>query len=212
MSNESTTLRQGVLLVITAPSGAGKSTLVTRLCAHMEDVRFSISYTTRTPRLGEEHGREYFFVSHTEFQQMCARNEFLEWAEVYNNYYGTHRDSIAQSLAEGKDIVLDIDVQGAEQIKQLMPEAILIFIMPPSFAVLEQRLNRRGLDSPAVMAKRLSVAVNEVNRYRKFDYVIVNDDLEQAAAQLMAIVYAERQRPQRLERRLEKILSNFPAN
>src|SRR5262249_39404616 len=126
--------RLGNLLVITAPSGAGKSTLVARLREAVEDISFSISYTTRPPRSGEEHGREYHFVSVEEFQQMRARNEFLEWAEVHNNYYATHCQSVRDELETGKDIVLDIDVQGAKQVKAAMPQAVLIFILPPSFS------------------------------------------------------------------------------
>src|SRR5262249_48914736 len=155
-------------LVITAPSGAGKSTLVARLREAVDGIDFSISYTTRAPRAGEQHGREYFFVTTEEFEQMRARNEFMEWARVHNNYYGTHCQAVRAALDAGKDIVLDIDVQGAEQVRRAMPQAILIFIMPPSFNALAERLSKRGLDSNEVIASRLNNAAAEVARYHEF--------------------------------------------
>lgn len=207
MSNNS--VRFGNLLVITAPSGAGKSTLVARLLSQLDDVAFSISYTTRAPRATEIHGREYYFVSVAQFEDMRDNNEFLEYACVHNNYYGTHRDQVKATLDQGKDILLDIDVQGAALVKKAMPQAVLIFILPPSFAVLSERLNKRGLDSKEVIERRLKVAADEVARYREFDYAVVNDDLETAARALESIVRAERQRPERCEPTIQEILTSF---
>jgi guanylate kinase len=211
MSNDNKNAsRLGSLLVITAPSGAGKSTLVKRLREAIEDVAFSISYTTRHPRVGEEHGREYFFVSVEEFEQMQQDNQFLEWAKVHSNYYGTSRKTIEQALASGKDIILDIDVQGAEQIKKAMPQAISIFIMPPSFDELSERLRTRNTDKSEVIERRLKEASKEVSHCPKFDYIIINDDLQAATEALIAIAKAERLRPSRNEIRLKTILESFP--
>ncbi|MEW6733080.1 MAG: guanylate kinase [Acidobacteriota bacterium] len=201
--------RRGILLVITAPSGAGKSTLLARLCATVDNVEFSVSYTTRPPRSGEQNGREYHFISTEEFEHRRARNEFLEWAHVHNNYYGTHRESVEQTLRIGKDIVLDIDVQGAAQVRKAIPEAVQVFILPPSFAVLSERLRRRGLDSQEIINQRLRVAAAEVARYQEFDYIIINDDLDTAANTLTMLVRAERQRPFRIEKKIQNILSSF---
>lgn len=205
-------MRLGNLLIITAPSGAGKSTLVSRLREAVAEIAFSVSYTTRPSRTGEVHGREYYFVSTTEFEQMRDQQQFLEWAQVHNNYYGTHRETIQQTLDSGQDIVLDIDVQGAAQIKQLMPQAILIFIMPPSFEVLSARLHKRASDSAEVIAQRLNTARLEVASYREFDYLIINDDLTSATQALIAIAQAERLRPRKVEARINSILASFQAN
>jgi guanylate kinase len=211
MSNETAVNmdRLGNLLVITAPSGAGKSTLVSRLRQSDREIAFSVSYTTRAARPNEQHSREYFFVSIEEFEAMRERGEFLEYAKVHNHYYATHRESVRRALEAGRDIVLDIDVQGAEQIRRLMPQAVLIFIMPPSFTELSDRLRNRGQDSPEVIERRLSNATDEVARYKEFDYVIINDDLEMATAALIAIARAERYRPNRIEQRILSILSSF---
>lgn len=209
MSNNQTPNREGNLLVITAPSGAGKSTLVKRLLEYVEGISFSVSYTTRMPRIGEETGREYFFVSIEEFEEMRKRGEFLEWAHVHHNYYGTHSSTIKAALAAGQDIILDIDVQGAAQVKQLMPQAILIFVMPPSYPALVERLNSRGLDTKEVINRRLQAATLEVARYREFDFVVINDDLDTATRILSAIVLAERQRGNRIEKKLLEIIHSF---
>ena len=211
MLNETDNInRLGNLLVITAPSGAGKSTLVKRLRASLDEIAFSISYTTRSPRIGEKNGREYFFVSTSDFEKMQAEDQFLEWAKVHSNYYGTHRTTVEQALVAGKDLILDIDVQGAEQIKRAMPQAVLIFIMPPSFEALSERLHTRNLDATEVIERRLKEASFEVARYLEFDYVIINDELEQATEYLIAIAKAERLKPQRIGNKLKSILNSFP--
>lgn len=213
MSNDTNNFKRlGNLLVITAPSGAGKSTLVKRLRTSISEIAFSISYTTRPSRSGEEHGRDYFFVSVPEFEKMKDENQFLEWAKVHSNYYGTHKKNVTEILLQGYDVILDIDVQGAEQIKLAMPEAVLIFIMPPSFSALSERLYSRDLDSKSVIEHRLKAASKEVACYDKFDYVIINDDLDSATTALVSVAQAERLRPNRMSNKLKHILTSFPLS
>ncbi|MBX7218871.1 MAG: guanylate kinase [Blastocatellia bacterium] len=201
--------RRGGLIVISAPSGAGKSTLLGRLMNQVDTLEYSISYTTRAPREGEQHGREYFFVSVEEFHRRRERGEFLESAHVHGNFYGTSKHYIEDQLAQGKDIVLDIDVQGATMVSQIMPQSALIFIMPPNFAVLEKRLRSRGLDQAEAIARRLHNAREEVRRFRQFHFVIVNDNLDDATQALISIVHAERSRWRRSEHILRNIVSTF---
>jgi len=182
----------GNLYVVAAPSGAGKTTLVRLLLAQETDVRLSISWTTRGPRPGEENGREYHFVEVAEFQAMIARQEFLEWAEVHGNYYGTSKKWIADQLAAGHDVLLEIDWQGAQQVRSLFPEAIGIFILPPSMEELTRRLTGRGTDAADVIARRLAAAQAEMRHVGEFDYVIINDQLELALEDLRAVVRASR--------------------
>ncbi len=185
----------GTLFIISSPSGAGKSSLLTALLSrHNSDGRMaiSVSHTTRAMRPGEENGIHYHFVSKDEFQSLIARDAFFEWAEVFGNYYGTSKELIEQALAKGIDVFLDIDWQGARQIRTLYPEAQSIFILPPSLPLLEQRLIGRGQDSEEVIAKRMAQAVSEMSHYPEYDYLIINDDFEQALQQLHAIVLAGR--------------------
>lgn len=182
----------GLVFIISAPSGSGKSTLVNELRKSVENLDFSISYTTRNPRGSEQNGREYCFVTREEFERMIARDEFLEHADVFGNYYGTPRKFLQDAHARGKDLLLDIDVQGAAQIKEKLPEAISIFVLPPSRQALEARLRRRGVDSEEVIRRRLSAASKEVQNFSHYDYVLVNDDLEESIDQLKAIVLYER--------------------
>ncbi len=167
--------RQGSLLVISAPSGSGKTTLVRQLVADVKGVEFSVSYTTRSPRQSEKDGVDYYFVSEDEFRPRTEGNDFLEWAEVHENLYGTGRAETEAVLGRGADVVLDIDVQGAAQVKQAMPDAVLIFILPPSFEVLEQRLRDRRQNEQADIERRLTVARREVSQYQNYDYAVVND-------------------------------------
>ena len=178
--------------IISAPSGSGKSTLVNQLLKTVSGLNFSISYTTRLPRGDERSGVEYFFVSKPEFEAMIERDEFLEHANVFGNYYGTACKFLREAEASGKDLVLDIDVQGAEQLKKKIPEAVSIFILPPNREELEGRLRSRGLDAEQVILRRLDTARREIENYSKYDYILVNDRLDQSADELKAIVLAER--------------------
>jgi guanylate kinase len=191
----------GILFIISAPSGSGKSTLVNQLRSLVEGLDFSISYTTRAPRGSEEDGREYHFVTREEFERMIAASDFLEWAEVFGNYYGTAVSALSQAKKDGRDLLLDIDVQGAVQVMEKMPEAVSIFIIPPSPLVLEMRLRSRSEAEHAayktpisenVIQKRLAEARNELKLMRDYKYALVNDVLDQAVREFRAIVLCER--------------------
>jgi guanylate kinase len=197
------------VFIISAPSGSGKSTLVARLLAEVPNLKFSVSYTTRAPRGHERPGESYHFISRAEFEQRIALGEFLEHAEVFGNYYGTHRSALDEAIAERKDLVLDIDVQGAGQLKSRLPEAVTIFVLAPSRQVLEQRLRARSEDTDAVIERRLRDAALEIRNYSLYDYVVINKDLDQSAETLEAIVRAERARRTRIEDQLRPILATF---
>jgi guanylate kinase len=182
----------GNLFVVAAPSGAGKSSLVKALLELDAKLMVSISHTTRAPRGQEQHGREYWFVSEPEFRQMITGGAFFEWAEVHGNLYGTSRKAIEERMAAGEDVVLEIDWQGALQIKKLFPNAVLIFILPPSYDELRQRLRRRGEDQPEVIEQRMVNAREEVAQARHFDYIVVNALFETALFDLKAIVHSQR--------------------
>lgn len=186
----------GLLFILSAPSGSGKSTLVSQLRSMVPNLDFSVSWTTRAPRGSEQDGREYHFISREEFQRMIAANEFLEYADVFGNYYGTARTSLVKAAARGHDLLLDIDVQGAAQVRRNMPQAVTIFILPPNPDVLERRLRNRsraeGGVEESVVQKRLDTARHEIEKYHEYRYVLVNDVLERAAEELSAIVIAER--------------------
>jgi guanylate kinase len=181
---------RGNLFVLAAPSGAGKTSLVKALLERMPQLAMSVSHTTRARRLNEEHGREYYFVDVPRFEQLVAAGRFLEHARVFDNFYGTARAPVEARLARGGDIVLEIDWQGARQVRAAMPDCVTIFILPPSREALERRLQSRATDSPQVIARRLRDAVSDMSHWREFDYVVVNDDFETAVADLMAIVRA----------------------
>jgi len=184
----------GSVFMVVAPSGAGKSTLVNALLARDRGIELSISFTTRAPRPGEADGREYHFTEAGDFLARRDRSEFLEWAEVHGNYYGTSRPWIEQRLAAGRDVLLEIDWQGARQVRNALPQAIGIFILPPSIEALEARLHRRGQDSPQVISRRLLAAGAEISHAAEFDYVIINEDFDHALGELGAIVTATRLR------------------
>lgn len=188
-------MNQTSVFIVSAPSGSGKSTLVQRLLQTVPELQFSISYTTRAPRGQEQHGRDYFFISREEFEEMLARDEFLEWALVFKtDYYGTARRFLDEARARGHDLLLDIDVQGAEQVKKKLPDAVSIFILPPSRQELEHRLRYRRLDPEQVIDRRLAQAASEIQGYLKYNYVLINQDLEIASEQLCSIILAERWR------------------
>jgi guanylate kinase len=197
------------VFIISAPSGSGKSTLVSRLMNIVDGLMFSISFTTRKPRGAEVAGQNYHFVTRPEFEAMIARNEFLEWAEVFGNYYGTHRGILQEARSREKDLVLDIDVQGARQLKCQIPEAVTVFILPPSREILEHRLRARGEDRAEVIERRLRAAAEEIRNYQAYDYVVINRSLEESDAILTGIVRAERARRSRIEDQIEPILETF---
>jgi guanylate kinase len=182
------------LFIISAPSGSGKSTLVEMLRKLVVGLDFSVSYTTRPPRGSEQNRREYYFVPRPEFEAMVARGEFLEHADVFGNYYGTARRFLDEARAKGHDFLLDIDVQGASQIQKTIPGAVSIFVLPPNHESLEWRLRHRGTDSEQVICRRLDTARREIENYPKYDYILVNDRLEESADLLKAIVLWERAR------------------
>lgn len=197
------------VFIISAPSGSGKSTLTKELIERVPALRFSVSYTTRPPRGQERHGWDYFFVSREDFEARVAKGEFLEHAEVFGNYYGTHASELVRAAAEGVDLVLDIDVQGARQLKERYPAAVSIFVLPPSRQVLEQRLRARSQDSEPVIERRLRDAAEEIRNYSQYDYVLVNREVETSVETLVSIVKATRSRRDRMEEQIRPILETF---
>ena len=185
---------ESAVFIISAPSGSGKSTLVKALFKLVRRLDFSISYTTRAPRGRERNGKQYFFVTRKKFEQMIEQDEFLEYAQVFGNYYGTARRFLRQAQRKRRDLLLDIDVQGAEQIKRKVPDAASIFVLPPDRQTLEERLRNRGEDSPEVIERRLDTAKREIENYSKYDYILVNDRLKKSIQSLQAIVRWERSR------------------
>ena len=182
----------GHLYIVAAPSGAGKTTLVRLLLENDPGICLSISTTTRLPRPGEQNGREYHFVDVPIFLERIGNGDFLEWAEVHGNYYGTSKGWIADQMTAGQDVLLEIDWQGAQQVRKVFPEAIGVFILPPSLEALQERLSGRGTDSPETIARRMAAARDEMRHVDEFDYVIINDDLQQALANLRSVVSASR--------------------
>lgn len=186
----------GILYIISAPSGSGKTTLVNELRQYVPHLEFSVSYTTRSPRGSEQDGREYHFITRGEFEAMIERDEFLEYAQVFGNYYGTACSVLQQAKERGNDLLLDIDVQGERQVKQKMPEAVSIFVLPPSRAELESRLRKRslseGVHNEETIRRRLNTARLEIEEYPNYDYILINDRLEQSVDRLQAIVLGER--------------------
>jgi len=206
-----TDLARGDLYIVSSPSGGGKTTLIRRLLEDPpgEPLHFSVSHTTRPMRQGEQEGREYHFVSVAEFQKMVQRDEFLEHNEVHDNIYGTSKAEVLPRLAAGEDVVLDIDVQGARDVRRVYPEAITVFIVPSSPKELSRRLTSRGLDKEEAIQKRLINAAKEIQQAQEFQYVIVNDDLERATLELQSVVRARRLTPARQGMRLQRIRSEF---
>jgi guanylate kinase len=197
------------VFIISAPSGSGKSTLVSELMRLVPRLRFSVSYTTRYPRGDERDGVDYFFISRSDFEERVARGEFLEHAEVFGNYYGTHISELDRAADEGYDLVLDIDVQGARQLKERIPAGVSIFILAPSRQILEERLRARSQDSEAVILRRLHDAAGEIRNYSLYDYVLVNREVAASVETLVAIVKATRSRRDRMEDEIRPILETF---
>lgn len=201
----------GGLFILSAPSGAGKTTLIRALLAEVDDgsIHFSVSHTTREPRPGEVDGRDYHFVSEENFRQMIADDEFLEWAQVHSNYYGTAKAEVLGRLEAGQDVILDIDVQGAERLSHQFPEAHTVFILPPSMQELRRRLVERGLDEAGEVARRLDVSLWEIRRYTEYDYVIINQDAEIASRALIAIFLEKRYRRERIGSAVSAVVDAF---
>ena len=206
--NNNTTAR-GTLFVVSSPSGGGKGTIIRHVLAVVENLSYSVSYTTRAPRLGELDGREYFFVSRDIFNEMIAAGEFLEWACVHGNFYGTAKRQVAEETAAGLDIIVEVDVQGAASVRQLLMDSVSIFILPPSPGVLRQRLLARGTDTPEELEVRLRNAPEELRQYSSFDYVIINDEIDKAVHQLASIIYAERARCMRQDSLVREVIKEF---
>lgn len=199
----------GSLFVLSAPSGAGKSTLAKRLLAEVPGLAFSVSFTTRPPRPGEVEGRDYFFVDDATFDRMAAEGGFVEWVKVYAHRYGTGREWLRAQMAAGRDILLDIETVGARAVKAALPEAVMIFLLPPSAQELERRLRGRGDTDEAQMALRMGHARNEMLQFEAYDHLVVNDDLETAYRDLAAVVLAERSRRSRRAPEARRILATF---
>lgn len=208
-------MNRGDLFILSAPSGAGKTTLIQSVLdgpvGRSGELAFSVSHTTRSPRRGEVPDRDYHFVDHGTFQRMMADESFLEWAEVHNNYYGTSLDEVFPRLERGIDVLMDIDVQGAERVLSRYPEASSIFVMPPSFEDLKKRLHQRGLDGPGDISRRLAVSMWEIKRYHQYQHVIINDDAERASQALASVILERRCRRERMEESVQEVLQDFQA-
>lgn len=187
----------GLLLVVSGPSGAGKGTVCRELLRRLPRLWYSVSATTRPPRPGERDGVDYYFISEEEFRRLREADALLEWAQVYGDYYGTPRAPVVERLAQGQDVLLEIDVQGARQVKARLPEAVTVFLLPPSYGELARRLAGRGTEDAAQMRRRLELASFEIERAKEYDYLVVNEEIAQATAKIEAIITAEKCRPQR---------------
>jgi guanylate kinase len=203
---------KGNLIIISSPSGGGKGTLIKEILKSVTNIGYSISFTTRERREGEENGRHYFFVSVERFKELIDEGEFLEYAEVHGNFYGTSVKQIQSEIELGRDIILEIDVQGAESVREKIPEAVSIFILPPSFEVLKMRLKNRGSEKKADLDLRLSNSFTEVRRFTEFEYVVINDSVEHASSDLRSIIIAERLRRVRQMRSIQVILDSFDTS
>ena len=201
-------MNEGLLVVISAPSGGGKGTILKELFAKDDNLVLSVSATTRSPRPGEEHGKQYYFLQKEEFEELISQGKMLEYAQYVGNYYGTPREPVEQWMAQGKDVVLEIEVQGGAQIKKLMPGCVSIFILPPSMEVLEKRLRGRGTEDEATVRKRLEKAREEIPHAKDYDYVVFNDRLEDAVEDLRAILRAEKRKYHRNETAVERVLEH----
>jgi guanylate kinase len=202
-------MSKGNLFIISSPSGGGKGTLIRRVLEIVPKIGYSVSFTTRAPREGEIDGKHYNFISPAKFEKLIAEDEFLEYAQVHGNYYGTSRSQVERETAAGIDIILEIDVQGADLVKSAVLDAVSVFIMPPSFEVLKTRLERRATEGMADLQLRLGNARGEVERYSDFDYVIINDEVEQAVKELGAIILAERVKRNKQEENIKEVIKTF---
>jgi len=201
--------RSGSLIIVSGPSGAGKSVLASRVLQGMPHLKFSVSYTTRAPRGAEKNGVEYFFVNREEFQALIQGNDLLEFAEVHGNYYGTSRAFVDELLRQGEDVLLDIDIQGATIVRQKRPDAVGIFILPPSFQILRDRLMRRSLDAGFVIEQRLKIARREIRHYSDYDYLIINEEINSSTLELQSIILGARCRTAARRERAESVIATF---
>jgi len=202
-------MNKGKLYIISAPSGAGKTSLIKKLLPQVDHLMVSISHTTRAMREGETHAKDYFFTNVDSFKAQIQQGDFLEYAQVFDNFYGTAQSSVEENLQQGKDVILEIDWQGAEQIRKLLPETLSIFILPPSTEVLKERLQGRGQDSEDIINRRMQDAVNEMSHYAEYDYLVVNDDFDVALDELKAIIVANRLTIRRQQAGLMSLLSGL---
>ncbi|MDY3973166.1 guanylate kinase [uncultured Veillonella sp.] len=203
---------RGILIVLSGPSGAGKGTICAALRKEMPNLVYSVSMTTRAPRVGEEEGISYFFRSKEEFQQLIEDDAFLEYAKVYDNYYGTPKQHVMNLLSEGKSVILEIDIQGAMQVKERFSEAVFIYIVPPSLDILSNRLRDRGTDATDVINKRLSKASSELALAHRYDYIVVNDELDEAVEKVASILRAETCRIKRNKEKIQYIYNQYRNN
>jgi guanylate kinase len=197
--------KEGQIFVVTAPSGTGKTTIINMIRKDMRGVGYSISHTTRKPREGEVNGYHYYFVDRVEFEKMVEAHEFMEWAVVYDQLYGTSISSMNRELSSGKDLLMDLDIQGAEEIERRFPESLSIFILPPSMEILKERLKRRSTNDKVNVDLRMKKAVEEIQRCRDYDFIIVNDDLNEATREIEAIIIAQRANKKRRFPLVQKI-------
>lgn len=202
-------MNTGKLYIISAPSGAGKTSLVKQLVSKVDQLDVSVSHTTRAIREGETHGQDYFFTSVDAFKQMISDHAFLEHAQVFDNFYGTAQQSVEDMLEQGIDVILEIDWQGAEQVRKMLPNSISIFILPPSIEILQQRLENRGQDSKEIIARRMQDAVKEMSHCHEFDYLIVNDDFNVALTELTSIISCHRLEKQRQVKNLATLIEQL---
>lgn len=202
-------VRSGNLIIVSGPSGAGKSVLASRVLQGMPHLKFSVSYTTRAPRGAEQNGVEYFFVNREEFQALIQGNDLLEFAEVHGNYYGTSRAFVDELLRQGEDVLLDIDIQGASIVRQKRPDAVGVFILPPSFQILRDRLMRRSLDAGFVIEQRLKIARREIRHYNDYEYLIINEEINSSTLELQSIILGARCRTAARRERAESVIATF---
>jgi guanylate kinase len=198
-----------MLIVVSAPSGTGKSTILECVLEGLKNIRLAVSHTTRAPRTGEVEGSDYYFVTPEQFQEVLDRDGFLEWAEVYGHRYGTSREEYERAIRDNCDLITDLDVQGAATVRKKIPEAVTVFILPPSYKVLESRLRARKKDSEASIRRRLAMAIDELRHYREYDYVLVNDRLEECVKELRGVIRAARARMDRADAVAQSILKTF---